>query len=266
MKTLFQSSMKLASVLLLLFGGAAITAHAQGARLQMDQLDSLAHKASETVDVKLDERLMQTTAKIFSEKDDAEIRELLKGLKGIYVKSFEFEKEGQYSPADVESVMSQLRGGAWSKIVGVMSKKDGDNVEVYLMMQGDEIQGLAVVSAEPKEFAVVKAIEQFYHVKHESIPLLARAGIKATRTVARIKGGDYKRLADAGSVRLAIFEDQEFNSRGQIASFKSSMQNTLKDNWSQLIQTLSAKDEEQTYIYMRDAGPKFHVLIVTIER
>jgi hypothetical protein len=114
--------------------------------------------------------------------------------------------------------------------------------------------------------AVVKAIEQFYHVKHESIPLLARAGMKATRTVARIKGGDYKRLADAGSVRLAIFEDQEFDSHGQIANFKSSMQTTLKENWSQLIQTLSAKDEEQTYIYMRDAGPKFHVLIVTIER
>ncbi len=114
--------------------------------------------------------------------------------------------------------------------------------------------------------AVVKVIEQFYHVKHESIPLLARAGMKATRTVARIKGGDYKRLADAGSVRLALFEDQEFDSRGQIANFKSSMQNTLKDNWSQLIQTLSAKDEEQTYIYMRDAGAKFHVLIVTIER
>ena len=114
--------------------------------------------------------------------------------------------------------------------------------------------------------AVVKAIEQFYHVKHESIPLLARAGMKATRTVARIKGDDYKRLADAGSVRLAIFEDQEFNSHGRIANFKSSVQSTLKENWSQLIQTLSAKDEEQTYIYMREAGPKFHVLVVTIER
>jgi len=158
MKTLFQSSMKLAAVMLLLCGGAAIAAHAQGARLQLDQLDVMANKASETVDVKLDEHLMLTTAKIFSEKDDAEIREILKGLKGIYVKSFEFEKEGQYSPADVESVMSQLRGGAWSKIVGVMSKKDGDNVEVYLMMQGDEIQGLAVVSAEPKEFTVVNIV------------------------------------------------------------------------------------------------------------
>jgi len=53
--------------------------------------------------------------------------------------------------------------------------------------------------------AVVKAIEQFYHVKHQSLPLLARAGMKGTRTVARIKGGDYKRIADAGSVRLVFF-------------------------------------------------------------
>jgi uncharacterized protein DUF4252 len=157
MKTLFQTSLKFSAVLLLLIGGVAITANAQGARLQIDQLDSLANRASETVDVKLDERLMLTAAKIFSEKDDADIKEILKGLKGIYVKSFEFDKEGQYSQADVESVMSQLRGGAWSKVVGVKSR-NGDNVEVYLMMQGDQIQGMAVISAEPKEFTVVNLV------------------------------------------------------------------------------------------------------------
>ena len=114
--------------------------------------------------------------------------------------------------------------------------------------------------------AVVKAIEQFYHVKHQSLPLLARAGMKGARTVARVKGGDYKRIADAGSVRLVFFEDQEFNSHGRIAGFKASIQNTLNENWAPLIATLSAKDEEQTYIYIRDAGAKFHVLVVTIER
>ncbi|HVS82404.1 MAG TPA: DUF4252 domain-containing protein [Pyrinomonadaceae bacterium] len=158
MKKLFQTSLKLASVLLLLFGGAAITAHAQGAKLQMDQLDFLANKASETVDVKLDERLMQTTAKIFSDKDDADIKELLKGVKGIYVKSFTFEKAGEYSRAEVDSILSQLRGGGWSKVVSVTNKKDGDNVEVYLMMQGEQIEGLAVVSAEPKELTVVNIV------------------------------------------------------------------------------------------------------------
>lgn len=112
----------------------------------------------------------------------------------------------------------------------------------------------------------VKMIEQFYHVKHQSIPLLARAGMKAVSTAARIKGGDYKRLAEAGSVRVAFFEDQNFDSHGQIATFKASMQTTLEGDWSPLVQTLAPKNEEQTYIYLRDAGNKFHVLVVSIER
>ena len=113
--------------------------------------------------------------------------------------------------------------------------------------------------------AIVKAIEQFYHVKHEGIPLLARAGMTAARTAARIKGGDARRLAEAGSVRMAVFEDQNFDSHGQIASFKALVQTTLDRDWSPLIQTLAPKNEEQAYIYVRDIGEKFQVLVVTIE-
>jgi len=160
MKTLFQHSLKAITVSVLLLAATSVTVRAQSARLQIDQLDSLANKASETVDVKLDEHLMQMTAKFFVSKDpdDAEIRDLIKGVKGIYVKSFTFEKEGEYSPAEIDSVMSQLRGGAWSKIIGVTSKKDGDNVEVYLNTAGDQINGLAVLSIEPKEFTVVNIV------------------------------------------------------------------------------------------------------------
>lgn len=113
---------------------------------------------------------------------------------------------------------------------------------------------------------VVKAIEHFYHVKHQNIPLLARAGMKAVRTAAKIRGGEYKRIAEAGSLRVAFFEDQTFDSRGQIAAFKASVQSTLSQNWSALVQMLAPKDEEQTYVYVRDAGQKFHVLVITIER
>jgi len=160
MKTLFRNSLPAITVSVLLLAATSVTVRAQSARLQIDQLDSLANKASETVDVKLDEHLMQMTAKFFVSKDpdDAEIRELIKGVKGIYVKSFTFEKEGEYSPAEIDSVMSQLRGGAWSKIIGVTSKKDGDNVEVYLNTAGDQINGLAVLSIEPKEFTVVNIV------------------------------------------------------------------------------------------------------------
>ena len=160
MKTLFQNSLKAITVSVVLLLTTVASVRAQSAKLQMDQLDSLASKASETIDVKLDEHLMQMTAKFFVSKDpdDAEIRELIKGVKGIYVKSFTFEKEGEYSPAEIDSVISQVRGGAWSKIIGVTSKKDGDNVEVYLNTAGDQINGLAVLSIEPKEFTVVNIV------------------------------------------------------------------------------------------------------------
>ena len=112
----------------------------------------------------------------------------------------------------------------------------------------------------------VKLIEQFYHVKHQNIPLLARAGMKAVKTAAKIRGGEYKKLAEAGSVRVAFFEEQTFDSRGQIASFKTAMQNLLASEWSALVQTLAPKTEEQTYVYIRDAGKNFHVLVITIDR
>ena len=159
MNRFFRTSVKLLPILLFV-SGAAISTRAQGAKLQLDQLDVLASRASETVDVKLDEHLLQTTARFFSSKDpdDAEIRELIKNIKGIYVKSFTFEKENEYSSGDIESVASQLRAEGWSKIVGVTSKKDGQNIDVYLLTVGDHVDGLAVISLEPKELTVVNIV------------------------------------------------------------------------------------------------------------
>ena len=91
MNKLFRTFFKFGPALLLLIAGAG-AALGQSAKLQLDQLDVLANRASDTVDVKLDEHLMQTTAKFFSGKDsdDAEIRDLIKNVKGIYPKSFSF--------------------------------------------------------------------------------------------------------------------------------------------------------------------------------
>ena len=160
MKILFRNILRFAPVWLFVLTAHVVTTSAQTAKLQLDQLDVLANRASETVDVKLDEHLMQTTAKFFPGKDndDATIRELLKNLKGIYVKSFSFEKPNEYAPTDVDSVLSQLKGGGWTKIIGVTSKKDGDNVDVYLLTIADQIAGLAVVSLEPKELTVVNIV------------------------------------------------------------------------------------------------------------
>jgi len=159
MNKLFHTAMRRALPLLLLIISAAAVATAQDPRVQTASLDHLVGKASQTVNVNIDERLMQMTAKFFSgaDPDEKKIKEIISGLKGIYVKVFEFEHENEYTPADVESIRSQLRGPSWSQIVSITSKKDG-TVEVYVSMTNASINGLAVLSADPKELTVVNII------------------------------------------------------------------------------------------------------------
>ena len=122
-----------------------------------------------------------------------------------------------------------------------------------------------VVHAKGDDFnSVVTMIEQFYRVKHEGIPFLARTGMKVATTAARIKGGEARRLAEAGSIKLAVFEDQTF--AGDFMKFRTSLNEALNVTWMPLVQTLSARDAEQTYIFLKNAGDKFDVLVITIEQ
>lgn len=146
-------------IALLLLLTTAFVARAQDARVQMAHLDHLAAKASQTVDVNIDERLIRLAAKVFSDSDadEREVKKLVTGLKGIYVKSFEFDADGQYAPADVESIRTQLRGPAWTRLVNVTSKKDGA-LEVYLLMNGEQVGGLAVLHTDDRELTVVNIV------------------------------------------------------------------------------------------------------------
>src|SRR5688500_11520160 len=82
---------------------------------------------------------------------------MVTGLKGIPFKVREFDAGGPSSPADVEALRSQVRTAPWSRIVGITSKKE-TNVEVYLLMKGPEVGGLAVIAFGPKELAVVNIV------------------------------------------------------------------------------------------------------------
>lgn len=144
----------------LLFACTGLPAWAQNGKLEIGVLDHLAAKASETVDVNMDEHLLQMAAKFLhsNDADEAKIKEVVAGLKGIYVKNFSFDNEGDYTQADVEAIRSQLKGPGWTRFIQVHSRKDGDNVEVYVMTLGDQIQSLAIVDFEPKELTVVNIV------------------------------------------------------------------------------------------------------------
>ena len=134
---------------------AGTIASAQEIKMPVD-LDKLAAKASETTEVTLNGRTLQLAAKFMNDEGDEEARNIVKKLKGIYVRSFEFDSPGQYSEADVESLRSQLKSPIWEKVVNIRSKREGENAEIYFKTDsGDQIAGLVVIAADPKELTIV---------------------------------------------------------------------------------------------------------------
>ncbi len=161
MKSVTTILLRTAAVAAFCLIAAQANAFAQAAKLQLPNLEHLHAKAREVVDVSLDGQMLKLAGRFLSNdksSDEAKAKELVEKLQGVYVKSFEFDKEGEYSKEDVEAVRSLLKGPGWSRIVGVLSKQGGDNVEVYAMTEGGAMTGLAVLSAEPKEFTIVNIV------------------------------------------------------------------------------------------------------------
>jgi hypothetical protein len=130
-------------------------------RLRLDSLERLAPKATDTVSVEVDGFLIKLASKILSDKDPDEktAKEIISGLRGVYVRSYEFGKEGEYADSDIAPIREQLRAPAWTRLVGVRSHDGGDdNAEIYVATDAGRVQGLTVLVAEPKEVTVINIV------------------------------------------------------------------------------------------------------------
>lgn len=159
MKLLIIKSMR--AIVLCSLLSAAAPAYAQdAAKVDMSHLAKFADRADKVIDVTVDEQLLRLAAAFLNEKrspDEAKIKELILGLKGVFVKRFEFEKESEYTMADVDSIRTQFNAPGWSHVANVRSKREG-NYDVVIMSEGSVIRGLAVLAAEPKAFTVVNIV------------------------------------------------------------------------------------------------------------
>lgn len=120
-------------------------------------LDKFAAEASETVDVTLDRDMLNLAKNFLSDKDSdqRQAKEIVSQLHAVYVRSYEFDKSGVFSAADIETMRGQLKSPEWNRIVGVKSKKEGETSYVYVRQVGGKMTGLAVIASEAKELTLV---------------------------------------------------------------------------------------------------------------
>jgi hypothetical protein len=120
----------------------------------LDKLDALTtHKTKITLDADM-LKLALNFLGGDNDKEDGSLKTLVGNLKGIYVRSYEFDKEGQYSPSDVEPLRTYLKQQQWVKIVE--SQEGKDLSEVYILPgPNNRFAGVAIVDTEPRELTVV---------------------------------------------------------------------------------------------------------------
>jgi hypothetical protein len=159
MKSYAKYSLKF--ILLSLFAAAAITVNAQDARLQFERLNGLETRARDVVEVNIDGKLLDLAKRVTAktnDKDAQKVAQAISGLKGIYVRVYNFANENEYNMADVDGIRSQLNAPGWEKLANVRSKKNNQKIDVYTMFTGDLMSGVAIVVSEAKSIALVNII------------------------------------------------------------------------------------------------------------
>jgi hypothetical protein len=136
------------------------------AKIDISHLAPLEDKAEAVIDVAVDRRTLRLAEKFFKEEipEEKKIKELISGIDGIWVKVFEFEKEGAYQASDYQMLKTQLDNNPnWIKLAGVRSKKkDMVNLEVSIMTDDkDNLLGVAIIAAEKEHLAVINIIGTF---------------------------------------------------------------------------------------------------------
>jgi hypothetical protein len=139
--------------LLFLLAGAAC-----GQQLDLSSLDKLADKAGETSLITLDGSKLKLASQFLSSEDQSQqkAKDLITGLKGIFVRTFEFEGPNRYSSSDLDPVRKQLTAPGWSNII--MVKERNESSEVWLFSKGEQLGGIAIIAAEPDEISVVNIV------------------------------------------------------------------------------------------------------------
>ena len=75
-----------------------------------------------------------------------------------FIKSFDFKNPGAWSPSDLDRVRNRLKAPEWSRIVGVKSGEDGENIEIWLRTEKGKVSGVAILASEPRQLTVANLV------------------------------------------------------------------------------------------------------------
>ncbi|MDR3741892.1 MAG: DUF4252 domain-containing protein [Terracidiphilus sp.] len=117
----------------------------------------LSARAADVTEVSLNRNTLAFAAKVMNGKngDDAAMRQLIQGLDAIYVRSYEFDKDGQYSLEQIDQLRRAFETPEWSPIVRTNERRSGEMTDIMVKLVNGESRGIFILAAEPRELTLV---------------------------------------------------------------------------------------------------------------
>ena len=143
--------------------------------LKLPAFDHLQRIATDSVNITIGRWPLAIAAWALNQEDakDAEAasaREVLRGLRAVYVRSYEFAADDMYSKADIEAVRQQLSLPGWNALAQIRQRRpDAEDVDVCVSIDHDKVNGLAIVVSGPRKFTIVNIVGSFDPAKLEAI-------------------------------------------------------------------------------------------------
>ncbi len=145
---------------------APAAALAADPQLKLPKFEHLQRNATESVNITIGKGLLHLASFALrhdkhKRPEDAQALEILSGLKAIYIRSYEFPEDNMYSQSDIDAVRAQLTGPGWTPLAQVRQRRteaDAEDVDVYVSLENDKVNGLAVVASGARKFTIVNIV------------------------------------------------------------------------------------------------------------
>jgi hypothetical protein len=137
-----------------------VLAAAHGPELRLPALDGLKQNARESVDITIGSWTLGIMSWLMDDRDpqSADVKKMLKRLKKVHVRSYEFDSDFLYPEAEIDALRSQLSGPGWSQLVQVRDRNKDERVDIYIAMEGRKVRGFAIIASDPRKFTIVNIV------------------------------------------------------------------------------------------------------------
>jgi hypothetical protein len=163
----------------------------------------LAARASSVDEITLDKTMLAFAANFINHdkssnpqanQDDEATQKLVESLDGIYVRDYEFDKEGLFTAEQADQLRAYYETNEWSPIVRDRDRKTGESSDIMVKLVNGESHGLLILDIEPKEISIVLILGPVHMQDlHKVMGIAVRGSLKEDGTKKGIKAKENKK-------------------------------------------------------------------------